>query len=327
MLAIAGGGAAVAQQADDSAQPAPAATGTPAVPELMPPEPPLVPQPAPAAENMVLRDGAVIKSDGAKVYVNRGQIHGVAVGMEMDVFNIEPIKDLDGKVLDQEEVITGRIRIAEVRPQISIGQALKGSVSFEPGYIVKYYAPADEKPSAARSAGRCPEGMLFDAGGAFFFVPSYPYASNEPAKQVAAETAPFCIDRDPVADPERWSDANTFCAKQGKRLCAREELQKVCVMWEKHKPCLPEMQVKGECETSQDTVTEFRKNQEWTADLISGAGAAAFEANSCACPGTSPVCTHCYYKECRGAKKYFRCCAAARDSEEVPPEDNGKRDK
>ena len=150
--------------------------------------------------------------------------------------------------------------------------------------------------------------MKYDEGGSFVFIPGAMFATEQSREQVA-ETQPFCIDMKQAPDPDMWVNADAVCKKQHKRLCAKEELQKVCAVWDKPKPCPKDLWKKNDC-PKQDAAIDLYRNQEWTSDLVTDKdGNVEWEANSCSCPGKSPVCTHCVYSGCGNAKKPFRCCA------------------
>jgi len=252
----------------------------------------------------------VIKTDGLKVYIDRGETEGMAVGMEMDVFRIDPIRDMAGNVLDEEEKKVARIRLEEVKPLLSIGKIIAATEpTIERGYFVRYQTPAKPGTGQPSPEGVCPRSMLYDPGGAFSFKPGSLYTDNRILRQQTAQSGPFCIDVDKKTTASTYDDARMACAKIGKRLCTKTELQKICALWEKPKPCPDDMKKKGLCPV-QNTVMGFRNDQEWTSDPVSReSGPPGFEANSCSCPTSSPVCTHCYYQGCRGAKKVYRCCS------------------
>jgi hypothetical protein len=292
-----------------------------AVPAPTPPDMPTLPiiptvAPAPAfatgavQQNMILKSGSVVKvmtEDKLKIYIDRGYNDGVVEGMEMDVSQMEPIKDLNGAILDEAEVAVGKIRAVEVKPRLSICDMVSAKRDFERGNIVRYYI-AEEKQAEKETSGACPAGMKYDKGGSFVFVPGAMFSTETPKEQVE-ETRSMCVDLRRSADVSTWGAADIACKKQRKRLCAREELQKVCSTWEKPKPCPKDMWRKNAC-PKQDTVADLYRDQEWTSDLVSDKnGSVSYEANSCSCPGTSPVCTHCVYEGCRGARKPYRCCS------------------
>jgi hypothetical protein len=310
-----------------TAPPIPPATPTQPVPPAGPKTAAPQSAPAPAGlQNLTLKTGTVVKvdaGDSVRIYIDKGSLDGVTGGMEMDVFKSEPVTDMNGTVLDEDEVAIGRIRAVEVKSRVTICEAVsKGD--YERGNYAKYYTREEAKSQkeAHTVPGRCPADMLFDSGGAFVFLPGAMFASG-PAKEEVAETQPFCIDSRLAEDVLSWEDAGEDCGRRHKRLCAKQELQKVCGVWEKPKPCPRDLWVKKAC-PEQNTLIDFYRSQEWTSDPVTDeSGAVKFEANSCSCPGTSPVCTHCVYAGCRGAKKPYRCCS---DSS-LEPEKNEKEKK
>ena len=264
---------------------------------------------ATGAQNLSLKTGAVIRvaTDPITIFDDQGLNNGVAAGMKMEVYRTEPVKGMKGEILEEDEIPVGWIKAVLVNPRVSVCEVLSQKREFKRGDIIRYYAEG-VKPSKNDNAGRCPAGMSYDSGGAFVFVPGAIFAS-EPAREQVAETQPFCIDMKQPPDPDMWVNADDICKKRGKRLCGKQELQKVCAVWEKPKPCPRDLWKKNDC-PKQDTVIDFYRNQEWTADFVTDAdGNIQREANSCSCPATSPVCTHCVYSGCGVAKKPFRCCS------------------
>lgn len=257
---------------------------------------------------MVEKTGAIIKVTGLdKVYIDQGEIHGVTENLPMIIYRMEPIRDLDGEVLDEEEVVIGKLRVYEVRPRLSIANVLRSSEDIKRGFLVRYWLE-EEREQAAAFDNRCPKGMMFDGGGPFVFVPGNYFRATPASEKQTEDTEPFCIDKRPADEIATWAAAREICGSRGKRLCTREEKQKVCATWDKPKPCAPELQQKGDC-PEPDTIIDFDREQEWTADMAEKDGVPFLDANSCACPGVSPVCVHCYFEECRGAKKLYRCCS------------------
>ncbi|MFA6448788.1 MAG: hypothetical protein WCX65_04905 [bacterium] len=297
----------------------------PAPPDM--PTLPLIPTVAPevatgtVSQDLIMKTGSVVKVDAAdklKIYVDRGYNDGVIEGMEIEVSKMEPIKDMDGAILDEEEVAVGKIRAVEVKPRLTICDMVTAKKDFERGNIVRYYVESDKQVEKAAD-GKCPAGMKYDKGGSFVFVPGAMFATEAP-KELVAETRPMCVDLRQSAEVSTWANADAACKRQRKRLCAREELQKVCSTWDKPKPCPKDMWRKNAC-PKQDTIADLYRDQEWTSDMIVDKnGRASYEANSCSCPGVSPVCTHCVYEGCRGARKPYRCC-----SEPIPAAQPAKK--
>jgi len=262
---------------------------------------------------MVERLGAVIKVSGLEIYVNQGAIDGVEPGVTMYVYRMEPIKDLDGEVLDEEEVPVGTIEITEVRPRISIGEVVSldtgpegGTTPVQRGFSVRYYS-SSEAERLDMSAGRCPPGMLYDGGGPFLFNPGSHFTDISHGGRETGETGPFCIDRYPAENDLSWIDARQECAQLGKRLCDKSELQKVCAVWDRPEPCPPDIEDPEKCPEPQ-TVVDFRKTLEWVSVNEFESGQLSQKSYMCSCPGIDPVCVGCYYERCRGASKKYRCC-------------------
>ncbi len=257
---------------------------------------------------LVEKTGAVIKVSGLdKVYVDQGEIQGVKPDMPMIVYRMEPIRNMAGEVLDEEERVIGKLRIYEVRPRLSIGNVIQSSEDMKRGLFVRYWVE-EERAVTAGDDKRCPKGMMFDGGGPFVFLPGNYFRSTPVTEKQTKQTEAFCIDKRPSKDVVTWAAATEACRSQGKRLCAKEEKQKVCVTWDKPPACSPEQQQAAEC-PEPNTIIGFSRDQEWTADLVDKDGEPFMDANSCSCPGASPVCVHCYFDQCRGAKKIFRCCS------------------
>jgi hypothetical protein len=262
-----------------------------------------------APANLALKSGSVIKvaSDPVRIYVDQGTNDGAVSGTEMDVFKTEPVKGMKGELLDEDEIMVGRIRVVEVKPRLSICEVIYKNTEFERGNAVRYMAMVD-RPAQTEVKGLCPAGMRYDPGGIFIFIPGAMFAS-EPAKEQVSDSPPFCIDMRAAEGVLTWNNAADECKRLKKRLCSRTELQKVCTTWDKPKPCPSDLAKKNAC-PKQDTIIDLYRNQEWTSDLVADkAGNMDWEANSCSCPGTSPVCTHCVYAGCRGARKPYRCCS------------------
>jgi len=298
-----------------SAAPAPQPAAEPAKPQL-----PFIASSAGGTLNLdeatgdeqsetVLKTGNVVRvaTEPYQIFVDKGLYDGVAAGMNMEVVKLEPLKGVRGELLDEIETPIGWIKAVVVNPRASVCEVVSRKGEFERGQTVRFYAKAEKTAAQKSEEGRCPPGMIYDSGGQFVFTPGSIFSSEQPKEQIA-KTQPFCIDMQMQQEADEWEAARTVCKRLGKRLCTREELQKVCAVWEKPKPCPKELWIQKAC-PQQKTVIDFYRSQEWTADLTADKdGNVGWEANSCSCPGTSPVCTHCVYKGCGVAKKPFRCC-------------------
>lgn len=253
---------------------------------------------------------SVIKVDNGLVYTDAGALEGVSVGDFMIVCKKEPLTDLKGNVLDEEEVSVGKIVIEEVRNRVSLGRQIAGNESLLRGYFVKYWTPEKSPEREAKASGeKCPPGMLYDDGGVFEYIPgSVSKTTPAPTVPEVAEATPFCVDQDPGEGFLSWVDAKNFCSALGKRMCEITELRKVCATWKKPTPCPPDLKDADSC-PEQTTVMDFRSALEWTTALTEKDGMPYQDAYSCSCPGPNPVCVHCFYDQCRGAEKRYRCCA------------------
>ncbi len=268
---------------------------------------------------LVLKTGAVVRvaTDPYQIFVDKGLYDGVTAGMKMEVVKLEPLKGLKGELLEEIETPIGWIKTVVVNPRVSVCEVISQKTAFEREQTVRFYAKA-EKTAAENSAGKCPSGMIHDSGGQFIYVPGAVFSSS-PAKETVAQTQPFCVDMQLHAEPDAWEAARAACKRLGKRLCSRDELRKICAVWEKPQPCPKELWAQKAC-PRQNTVIDFYRSQEWTADLAPDKDEnVRWEANSCSCPGTSPVCTHCVYEGCGKARKPFRCCAEPLPQENPAP--------
>lgn len=254
--------------------------------------------------------GAIIKVDNGMIYTDSGAIEGVAVGDFMIIYKMEPLTDLKGNILDQEEVSVGKVVIEEVRNRVSLGRQIAGNEQLLRGYFVKYWVADKSSPEQVNaSSKKCPPEMLYDDGGVFQFQPgSVSKITATAATPEVADTEPFCIDKNPGEGFLSWAEAKQLCTAVGKRLCEKPELQKVCSTWDKPAPCDPDLQAIDAC-PEQNTVMDFRYALEWTTDIGVKDGMPIQDAYSCSCPGPDPVCVHCFYDQCRGAEKRYRCCS------------------
>lgn len=266
--------------------------------------------PTDKTEGKIEKRASVIKVDNGQIYTDAGALEGVSVGDFMIVCKMEPLTDLKGNVLDEDEVSVGKIVIEEVRNRVSLGRRIAGNESILRGYFVKYWVHEKNKEHDAAALGaKCPPGMLYDDGGVFEYKPgNVSKTVTVPAVPEVAESGPFCIDKNPGEGFLSWAEAKQFCSVLGKRMCEITEMRKVCATWEKPIPCSPEMEKTGEC-PEQNTIMDFRTALEWTTDLITKDGMPHQDAYSCSCPGPNPVCVHCFYDQCRGAEKRYRCCS------------------
>jgi len=268
------------------------------------------PQPFAPPDGYIEKKAAIVKVDGFTVYVDAGAAEGVDENTPMLVYRLEPVRNLQGEVLDRVEETAGTLKVTEVRPRMSICRPTSIRVPFERGFFVKYYVSPQAVPDRSEG-GRCPSGMLYDGGGPFAFKAGSMFTNIPPSDASSGETGPFCIDQYPVKTLSTWADARDSCAARGKRLCQVRELQKVCSTWEKPKFCPPEMEKTTGC-PEPSTVVDFRSDLEWSYEAVAMDSGLLQDAFSCKCPGSDPVCVHCYYEGCRGAKKYYRCCTDPR---------------
>jgi hypothetical protein len=199
--------------------------------------------------------------------------------------------------------------IVEVRPSLSIGE-LNVASEVQRGFFARYSVIVKTDQETKEKPAECPKGMFYDSGGQFAYRPGAVSANSKQPPETVAGTKPFCVDKNIGDQPMAWREAGKICESQGKRLCSMDELRKICVVWEKPKPCPDEMLRRKECEQP-DTMIGPGRNHEWTADAekTSGADSKDLWANSCSCSARTPVCSRCLYEGCRGAKKYFRCCS------------------
>lgn len=252
--------------------------------------------------------GGVVRVHEGKVYVDHGRNHGVTEGLEMDVFVLEPIEDLDGRVLDVEETLVAKVRVVEVRRLLSVAEVVEmvdEGRNLERGFRVKFMLPVEEEEPEGGERTHCPEGMIYFPSGGFTYFPGTPF-ENSPGPLVEQEedTAGFCIDAEPVTYPRlMWVEALEVCVKRNHRLCEKPELRKACTLGREvarpaEGPDGRELKLK-----------EFDKSREWGFDWKDSEDGASMEAGSCSCAGNRPSCFGCYYANCGTTKKKYRCCA------------------
>lgn len=253
-----------------------------------------------------LKTGAVVKVNGADIYIDRGALDGVDNGAEMDVFHSEPVTGLDGTVLDMVEMKLGALKIKEVKNKLSVGEMKSGKAP-ERGDFVKYKPkPRPEQETGRKKPGLCPPGMLYDEGGLYTYTPHVIGVDGE-SKEKRSELDPFCIDRFKTEASLTWLESTEACHARGARLCSIEEDQKVCSVWDKPKPCDQESMAQNKCPV-EDLVYDFKKDYEWVSYPVEKNGERIIDAGSCSCHGRNPACNHCFKPNCQGAKKQFRCC-------------------
>ena len=274
------------------------------------------------ATKVIENKATIVKVDAGenpRIFLDKGSLDGITVGMDLDVYMNDPVTDMKGTVLADDEVFVGRIRAVETKPKVTVCEAVtKGA--YMRGNYAKYFTLSQTKPKKENRSvpGRCPSGMYYDSGGAFVFIPGTASQTGI-VREIVDEADAFCIDPKQKQEVLTWTAAANECKLRKKRLCTKQELEKVCTTWDKPKPCPKDLRVKNQC-PDQNTVIDLYRSQEWTSDPVTDEdGNVSYEANSCSCPGTSPVCTHCVYAGCRGAKKVFRCCSDPLEEETPPP--------
>ncbi|MEW6200357.1 MAG: hypothetical protein AB1546_00145 [bacterium] len=258
--------------------------------------------------------GTVVLVKDGKIYVDRGKMHGVVVGTVMQVYELEPITDMEGKLLETEENFAGTLRIVEVRKQLSIGEPQTTDKEFQRGFRVRFYPELLAKGDAEKDAAAkeiCPDGMIFYSGGDFSYLQkgvseTAPEKFQEQTESVEA----FCIDKQP-SDQGRilWEEAVEYCASMGRELCMKSELRRACAATKAADKCTKETVDKGTIECEVEAVEEFDNFYEWGFEWQEEEGVIDRDAGSCSCIGGHPLCMRCYYPGCGQSKKKFRCCA------------------
>ncbi len=73
-------------------------------------------------ERSIPIDGLIVKIFKTRLYLDVGSDHGVQAGQLFDIYTQgEPIKNVAGEVLSYVKVIYGRLRVADVEPNVSWG--------------------------------------------------------------------------------------------------------------------------------------------------------------------------------------------------------------
>lgn len=248
--------------------------------------------------------GSIVRVSDGKVYVDHGESHGVTVGLEMDVYKLEIIEGLDGKVLDVEESLVGKIKVIEVRKLLSIAEAVEPGKEFERGFRVKFLLPEEEERQEGEERMDCPEGMIYFPSGGFAYYPSSPFKDSPvPLTEQEETTEGFCIDAEPVKYPRViWVEALDACTKKQMRLCEKAELRKACTLGrEASRPA-------DEPGGKELKLNAFDSEREWGFDWKEAEDGASMEAGSCTCAGNRPSCFGCYYQNCGASKMKYRCC-------------------
>ena len=77
-------------------------------------------------ERLIPIDGIIVKIFKTRLYFDVGSEHGVRAGQTFDVYTQgEPIKNAAGELLSYIRVIHGRVRVAEVEPNVSWGTVIE----------------------------------------------------------------------------------------------------------------------------------------------------------------------------------------------------------
>ena len=77
-------------------------------------------------ERLIPIDGLIVKIFKARLYFDVGSDHGVRAGQIFDIYTQgEPITNVAGELLSYIRVIHGRLRVAEVEPNVSWGTVVE----------------------------------------------------------------------------------------------------------------------------------------------------------------------------------------------------------
>ena len=254
----------------------------------------------------------IVNVAGGAVYVDAGGDNGIVPGMEMTYYETVDITGLDGNRLGQDYAPAGVLRIERVDEAMSVGKVEDSRLEPVRGMIVKYLAPKSSAAPPAAEKTHCPDSMQFVASGTFVYSPgALSRDSFVDAQEFKSETGSFCMDIEPQKGNKSWREARDFCGAQGKRLCGREEMRKACVQNSRRPACPPEQAKAGSCPRG-NAVMGFDSALEWCGSWVEddpATGAPVAKTGSCSCTGMRPACAVCYYPECRGISKKFRCCS------------------
>jgi hypothetical protein len=82
--------------------------------------------------------GSVVLVKGDKVYINRGEREGVAVGQQFTVGDVEVIRDPDtGEILDEDMTVLATLNVDSVKEKLSICSVSAGdATAIEKGMTV-----------------------------------------------------------------------------------------------------------------------------------------------------------------------------------------------
>lgn len=263
---------------------------------------------APPTGDLVEVLSGVLRVKDEKIYINKGRNDGITVGVLGDVYELEPITDLDGRVLDVEETLVGKARVVEVRDVLCVAEVVESLKPFDRGFRVKLMAarPPGSAPTASATDTRtlCPSGMvLFPEGEFKFWGPSPTDGSGGPIVELVEHTGAFCVDAIPTKFPMiTWVEAMESCTNQGKRLCEKMEIRKSCALGR-------EQARKADAEGLKiEKLQDMDASREWSYEW-DDEGATTMKAGSCACQGGRPSCYGCYYENCGASKRKYRCCS------------------
>lgn len=262
-------------------------------------------------EGYIEADAHIVQVNEGAVYVDRGGMHGIVPGDIMRLYEEIEVTDLDGKKIGTDQRLLGTLRVEHVYEEmctVAVVESLKLPVR---GMIVRYLTPAPAEPDPGVERTKCPAGMQLVKGGAFSYFPGSISRDVLPDKQdpITERTENYCVDINPNKKQMTWSEARDTCGAQGKRLCAREEQHKTCAQYSRPPACSREQFDAGQCPRGM-AVLDYDQELEWSAAYveIDALGTPISKTGSCLCAGSMPACAGCYYPECRGVTKQFRCC-------------------
>jgi len=245
--------------------------------------------------------GMIVLVKDAKIYVDRGKVHGVALGTAMKVYELEAIKDMEGNLLEVEENFVGTLLIVEVRKLLSVGVMETSTKDFQRGFRVKFQPTAPEEKETEKGKpqeGHCPEEMLFYPSGEFSYLQTGDKENPNKTKEQLESVEAYCIDTSPT-DQGRvlWEEALEYCESEGKRLCMKVELKKACTAKKAADQCadIEDDEAKKKCEAEAKIVNDFDHSYEWGFEWQEAGNTMKMGPGSCACGGTHPFCMGCYY--------------------------------
>ena len=252
----------------------------------------------------------IVKITDAAVYVDAGGEQGVTPGASMTYFESVDITDMQGNALGTDLVAAGVLRVDHVDERLCSAAIVTQTKEPQRGMLVKFLAARE--PDTAQGKTLCPEDMQLVPGGSFAYVPgALTRDSFVDSTPQTGDTDNFCVDIEPDKQMMSWREARDACGALGKRLCAREEQRKTCARNTRKPACSAEQANAGVCPRG-SAVEDFTSALEWSAawaETDPATDAPASRTGSSSCTGQRPASSTCYYPECNGISKKYRCCA------------------